>query len=164
MSFTNNTKHGVAANCHAPQLRLRAHEHHRPFQSVARRDHRVAINARAAKTEANKSATAAIERGLEAFSQGNSKEALTLFQEGLSLNPNKDEARAALYNSACCLVKDKQWQGAADAITRACNDYGLKYAVALKVVVAPCWPNLSRSGRQAWCITLSCMSASRIQT
>ncbi|KAL0026762.1 hypothetical protein WJX79_010993 [Trebouxia sp. C0005] len=48
------------------------------------------------------------------------------------MNPSKDEARAALYNMACCLVKDKQWQAAADAVSDACNNYGLKYAVALK--------------------------------
>ena len=51
------------------------------------------------------------------------------------MNPSEDEARAALYNSACCLVKDKQWQAAADAVAEACNNYGLKYSVAVEVAV-----------------------------
>lgn len=52
------------------------------------------------------------------------------------MNPTQDEARAALYNSACCLVKEKKWQAAADSVAEACNNYGLKYAVALKVNTA----------------------------
>lgn len=80
-------------------------------------------------------AKAAVERGLEAFSTGDNKEALALFQKGMTMNPSQDEARAALYNSACCLVKEKQWQAAADAVAEACNKYGLKYAIAIKVAV-----------------------------
>lgn len=79
------------------------------------------------------SAEAAVEQGLEAFARGDTSEALSLFRKGLNLKPSKDEARAALYNSACCLVKEKQWQAAADAVAEAINDYGLKYAIALKV-------------------------------
>lgn len=52
------------------------------------------------------------------------------------MNPSQDEARAVLYNSACCLVKEKQWQAAADAVAEACNKYGLKYAIALKVAAS----------------------------
>lgn len=51
----------------------------------------------------------------------------------MSMNPSQDEARAALFNSACCLVKEKQWQAAADAVAEACNNYGLKYSIAVKV-------------------------------
>lgn len=139
MSAISSASQRATASCSVLQLRpVRSisYKHNKLFtcfKSAAPRSHRTATNAAASKVEAKRSATAAIERGLEAFSQGNSKDALTLFQEGLSLNPNKDEARAALYNSACCLAKDKQWQGAADAITKACNEYGLKYSVVLKV-------------------------------
>ena len=51
----------------------------------------------------------------------------------MNMNPSREEARAALYNSACCLTKEKQWQAATDAVTDAINNYGLKYAVAQQV-------------------------------
>lgn len=45
----------------------------------------------------------------------------------------QDEARAALYNSACARARLRQWQEAADDVVRACNEYGLKFEVAAKV-------------------------------
>ena len=90
--------------------------------------------------QAPASAKVAVEQGLEAFANGDTTEALRLFRKGLSMNPSKDEARAALYNMACCLVKEKKWQAAADAVSDACNNYGLKYAVALKVTNAHLHP------------------------
>ena len=44
-----------------------------------------------------------------------------------------DEARAALYNSACCHAKLRRWQPAVDAISAAVNDYDLKLTVAINV-------------------------------
>ena len=70
---------------------------------------------------------------MEAFANGNTSEALALFRRSMSMNPSEEEARAALYNSACCLTKEKQWQAATDAVTEAINNYGLKYAVAQEV-------------------------------
>lgn len=112
-----------------------AQTQHKAFTTTAKHRcvHAAATNTEASKQVPAKSAKAAVEQGLEAFSKGNHTEALALFQQSLKLDPNKDEARAALYNSACCLAKQKQWQGAADAISKACNEYGLKYAVALEV-------------------------------
>lgn len=99
---------------------------------------RAASQARASTAQqAPASAKVAVEQGLEAFANGDTTEALSLFRKGLSMNPSKDEARAALYNMACCLVKEKRWQAAADAVSDACNNYGLKYAVALKVTKRP---------------------------
>ena len=60
-------------------------------------------------------------------------EALRLFQAALALGPTPDEARAALYNSACCYAKQRQWQPAVDAVTAAVNDYDLKLTVAINV-------------------------------
>ncbi|DBB16251.1 TPA: hypothetical protein ACH3X3_014572 [Trebouxia sp. C0006] len=98
-----------------------------------RRCKRAASQPRASTAQqAPASAKVAVEQGLEAFANGDTTEALRLFRKGLSMNPSKDEARAALYNMACCLVKEKKWQAAADAVSDACNNYGLKYAVALK--------------------------------
>ena len=108
-------------------------QRNRAFSSPAKHHVYAATNTEATGKQAAKSAKAAVEQGLEAFSKGDSTEALALFQQSLGLNPNQDEARAALYNSACCLTKEKQWQPAADAIAKACNEYGLKYTVALKV-------------------------------
>ena len=56
-----------------------------------------------------------------------------MFQEALTLQPSRDEARAALYNSACCYAKQRQWQPAVDAVTAAVNDYDLKLTVAINV-------------------------------
>lgn len=92
--------------------------------------------------QAPASAKVAVEQGLEAFANGDTTEALGLFRKGLSMTPSKDEARAALYNMACCLVKEKKWQAAADAVSDACNNYGLKYAVALKVTKAHLHPGV----------------------
>lgn len=76
--------------------------------------------------------TACVEAGLQLFEGGDAQAALSLFQRALTLNPNDDEARAALYNSACALTKLKRWEEAADAVVSAVNDRGLKLAVALR--------------------------------
>lgn len=49
------------------------------------------------------------------------------------MQPNDDEARAALYNLGCALTKQKKFSEAVEAIERAINDYGLKLIVALRV-------------------------------
>lgn len=77
-------------------------------------------------------ATACVETGLQLFEKGDSQGALKLFQRALQLNPNDDEARAALYNSACALTKLKRWEEAADAVISAVNDRELKLTVALR--------------------------------
>ncbi len=79
------------------------------------------------------SAKEAVETGLEVFAGGQTQAALQLFQKALTLSPNEDEARAALYNAACCHTKLKQWQPAVDCAMRAINDYDLKLVVALRV-------------------------------
>eukprot|EP00198_Chlamydomonas_reinhardtii_P013350 XP_001702687.1 predicted protein [Chlamydomonas reinhardtii] len=48
------------------------------------------------------------------------------------MQPNDDEARAALYNLGCALTKQKKFSEAVEAIERAINDYGLKLIVALR--------------------------------
>lgn len=77
-------------------------------------------------------ATACVETGLKQFEQGDAQGALKLFQRALELNPNDDEARAALYNSACAFTKLKRWDEAANAVISAVNDRNLKLAVALR--------------------------------
>ncbi len=78
-----------------------------------------------------KTATQAVEEGLKLFSTGNVDDALHLFQEAQRLQPNEDEMRAALYNAACCLTKQKRWGEATEAVIRAVNEYDLKLVVAL---------------------------------
>lgn len=63
-------------------------------------------------------------------------EAVRLYNLAMQMNPNDDEARAALYNMGCAYAKQKQWQKSTDAILRAINDYQLKLSVALRVGVA----------------------------
>lgn len=77
-------------------------------------------------------AKAAVEAGLEAFAAGDAAAALGLFSRALALRPDDDEARAALYNSACALTRLRRWQEAADAVVAAVNERGLKLAVAAR--------------------------------
>lgn len=79
------------------------------------------------------SAREAVQDGQQAFDQAEYGEALRLFSAAMTLRPNDDEARAALYNGACAKVKLKDWQGAADDVSRAVNDYKLRLDVAMKV-------------------------------
>ena len=85
------------------------------------------------------SAREAVQDGQQAFDQAEYDEALRLFSAAMTLRPNDDEARAALYNGACAKVKLKDWQGAADDVSRAVNDYKLKLDVAVKVRIPRIW-------------------------
>ena len=84
-----------------------------------------------------KSARDAVERGQQCFNRGAYADALQLFRVALELQPDEDEARAALYNGACAQAKLKQWQAAADSVARAVNEYSLKLEVAAKVRARP---------------------------
>lgn len=72
-----------------------------------------------------------VELGLELFAAGDAQGALSLFQGAMALSPSADEARAALYNSACAHTRLKQWAPAAAAVVSAVNDYDLKLSVAV---------------------------------
>jgi tetratricopeptide (TPR) repeat protein len=84
-----------------------------------------------------KTAREAIERGQASFDRADYTEALRLFQAALNLSPNEDEARAALYNSACAHARLKNWQDAAEGVVKAVNEYSLKLEVAVKVRRSP---------------------------
>ena len=121
--------------CLAALLRPQHRQRLRPFVSVSSSPRKRQLHVVKASTaqQAPASAKVAVEQGLKAFANGDTSAALSLFQKSMSMNPSQDEARAAMYNSACCLVKEKQWQAAADAVAEACNKHGLKYSIALKV-------------------------------
>lgn len=127
-SLTSNTQISLQL------LHRQLHKSPKAFSSSARKCciRRATVVRASTAQQAPASAKAAVEQGLEVFQKGDTAAALNLFRQALSMNATKDEARAALYNSACCLVKEKKWQAAADAVSEACNNYGLKYAVALK--------------------------------
>ncbi|GIL43550.1 hypothetical protein Vafri_1251 [Volvox africanus] len=79
------------------------------------------------------SAKDAIETATRVFKeQQDIDEAVRLYRTSLEMNPNEDEARAALYNLGCALAKQKKWAEASESIVRAINDYRLKLSVALK--------------------------------
>ena len=84
---------------------------------------------------AKDSAKGSVERGLQLFSDGNYRDALQYFESAMQAGPSDDEARAALYNSACAHAKLKQWQPATDAVRKAVNDYQLRLTVAIKVCI-----------------------------
>lgn len=92
------------------------------------------------------SATDAIETGTRVFKEEkNSEEAIRLYQLAMQMQPNEDEARAALYNLGCAYAKQKRWKEASENIIRAINDYKLKLVVALKVRGRP-------YRHWAWCV------------
>ena len=93
----------------------------------------VRAQSRASTAKEQASAKASVEAGLQLFSNGKYRDALVSFESALQANPTDDEARAALYNSACAHAKLKQWQPATDAVKRAVNDYRLRLTVAIKV-------------------------------
>ena len=57
----------------------------------------------------------------------------------VQLNPSQDEARAALYNKGCCHAQMEQWAEAAEAVQQACNNYGLRLAVAIEASCGVQW-------------------------
>ncbi len=84
------------------------------------------------------SASEAVLQGQQAFDKAEYDAALQLFSTAMTMRPSDDEARAALYNGACAKAKLKDWQGAADDVLRAVNDYKLKLEVAVKVNTCTC--------------------------
>ncbi|KAF5834070.1 hypothetical protein DUNSADRAFT_9420 [Dunaliella salina] len=82
---------------------------------------------------APKSAREAVEQGLAAFKERRDYAgAVRLYQMGMQMKPNDDEARAALYNMGCAYAKLKRWQESTDCVVSAINDYNLKLSVALQ--------------------------------
>lgn len=79
------------------------------------------------------SAKEAIETGTTEFEKKNYEDALQLYQKAMGMSPDNDEARAAMYNSACVHAKQGRWQAATDAIKTAVNEYNLKLSVAKAV-------------------------------
>ncbi|KAK7259365.1 hypothetical protein RIF29_24972 [Crotalaria pallida] len=69
--------------------------------------------------------------GLELFSKGRVKDALTQFETALTLNPNPVEAQAALYNKACCHAYRGEGKKAADCLRTALREYNLKFGTIL---------------------------------
>ncbi|GMH35910.1 hypothetical protein BSKO_03778 [Bryopsis sp. KO-2023] len=109
--------------------------HHPKQASIWRRDKkrfRVLAKAATDGQASPKTAREAVETGLTALEEKNPSGALELFQKALKLNPNGEEARAAIYNSACCYAKMKKWQEAADSVKLAINDHSLKLIVAIE--------------------------------
>ncbi|KAH6558491.1 hypothetical protein KP509_1Z061600 [Ceratopteris richardii] len=76
-------------------------------------------------------AAAAVELGLSLFKKGRVNDALDQFDAALTMNPEPDEAKAALYNKACCHAKREEEELASEALRKALRDYGLKFSVIL---------------------------------
>ncbi|KAK7378966.1 hypothetical protein VNO80_04417 [Phaseolus coccineus] len=76
-------------------------------------------------------AESCVNLGLQLFSKGRVKDALTQFETALSLNPNPVEAQAAFYNKACCHAYRGEGKKAADCLRTALREYNLKFATIL---------------------------------
>lgn len=88
---------------------------------------------RATETKTSQ-AKEAVNAGLFALERKSDPEgAIELFESALTFQPTDQEASAAVYNIACCYVKMKQWQKAADQIVKAVNDYRLDIEIPKKV-------------------------------
>ncbi|XP_021280487.1 protein LOW PSII ACCUMULATION 1, chloroplastic [Herrania umbratica] len=82
--------------------------------------------------EANtQSAESCVNLGLSLFSKGRVKDALVQFETALTLDPNPEEAQAALYNKACCHAYRGEGKKAADCLRTALRDYNLKFGTIL---------------------------------
>lgn len=93
---------------------------------MAASDSDVAAEAATAATPAD-----AVNLGLALFSKGRVKEALVQFDAALEMNPNEEEAQAALYNKACCHARSDEGEKASQALRRALKEYDLKFSVIL---------------------------------
>eukprot|EP00199_Chlamydomonas_sp_CCMP681_P000535 CAMPEP_0119113798 /NCGR_PEP_ID=MMETSP1180-20130426/45215_1 /TAXON_ID=3052 ORGANISM="Chlamydomonas cf sp, Strain CCMP681" /NCGR_SAMPLE_ID=MMETSP1180 /ASSEMBLY_ACC=CAM_ASM_000741 /LENGTH=471 /DNA_ID=CAMNT_0007102049 /DNA_START=9 /DNA_END=1424 /DNA_ORIENTATION=- len=60
------------------------------------------------------------------------QEAIRLYALAMTMSPSDDEARSAMYNMGCALVKQKQWERAAECVVTAINRYQLRLSVALE--------------------------------
>ncbi|WJX79753.1 Protein LOW PSII ACCUMULATION 1, chloroplastic [Trifolium repens] len=76
-------------------------------------------------------AESCVNLGLQLFSKGKVKDALTQFETALSLNPNPVEAQAAFYNKACCHAYRGEGKKAADCLRTALREYNLKFGTIL---------------------------------
>lgn len=73
----------------------------------------------------------AVNLGLSLFSKGQIRDALVQFEKALSLDPDQEEAAAALYNKACCHAYREEGRKTAEALRKALRDYNLKFSVIL---------------------------------
>ena len=101
------------------------------------------------------SASEAVQQGQQAFDKAEYDAALQLFSRAMTMRPNDDEARAALYNGACAKAKLKDWQGAAHDVITAVNDYKLKLEVAVKVRTGCMSPAVRKHQKQGVDVVLS---------
>ena len=128
-----NPVHPQLHSLHRPSVR----QHASTSASASSRQRQIRTRKRSILCSAagvsEKSAKKAVEDGLRNFEKKQYGEALELFEAALSNAPRPEEAQAALYNSACCHTKLKQWQPAAEAIAEAVNSYNLRLKVALEV-------------------------------
>ncbi|XP_057439294.1 protein LOW PSII ACCUMULATION 1, chloroplastic [Lotus japonicus] len=76
-------------------------------------------------------AESCVNLGLDLFSKGRVKDALTQFETALSLNPNPVEAQAAFYNKACCHAYRGEGKKAAECLRTALREYNLKFSTIL---------------------------------
>ncbi|CAM8933313.1 unnamed protein product [Rhodiola kirilowii] len=76
-------------------------------------------------------AEACVNEGLALFGRGRVKDALSLFETALTLNPTAVEAQAALYNKACCHAYRGEGKKAADCLRTALKEYNLKFGTIL---------------------------------
>lgn len=73
----------------------------------------------------------AVNLGLSLFSKRRVRDALVQFEKALSLDPDPEEATAALYNKACCHAYREEGTKAIEALRKALRDYNLKFSVIL---------------------------------
>eukprot|EP01018_Ginkgo_biloba_P002679 Gb_01636 [translate_table: standard] len=73
----------------------------------------------------------AVNLGLSLFSKRRVKDALAQFEKALTLDPDPEEAKAALYNKACCHAYREEGKKATESLRKALREYNLKFSTIL---------------------------------
>ena len=119
---------------HSGHTSQQAHSFRNSAALFRKRHHCTVAAGKTAAAAGPQSAKDAVEEGLQAFHERrDAAAALSLFERALELSPTEEEARAAMYNSACAHTKLRQWKQAADAAVLAINKYGEPLSTAIKV-------------------------------
>lgn len=136
ISFSGANAHHQASRRYQHRSCRAERPQHRSRSCSRRASTKQICQAQAASATAARPKTAkeSVEKGLFEFHERkDAAAALQLFERALQLSPSEEEARAAVYNSACAHTKLKQWDKAAAAAVKAINIHGERLSTAIKV-------------------------------
>lgn len=132
--FSSENHRGLGASQYRQPLRhCKDQGNYRQESFSAAQQARLGQRVQATSDTAKGAAKDAVEQGLKLYDQKQYDQALRSFQKATQSEPRPEEAQAAYYNAACCHVKLKEWQQAADAVATAVNEYSLNLKIPMEV-------------------------------